>query len=504
MARKQLVSIDFNNLASQNFKLQNAAGGIASPGSGSAYFDTSAGKPMFHNGTAFMDLTARTNHTGTQLASTISNFDTQVRTSRLDQMAQPTAAVNFNHQNISMGSGNVTTTGSISTYLLNVGSTSQFSVTSIGNLSTSGNISLTSSNNISLSLGTGAITLNSTGGMNANGGKITNLAAPSAANDAARLVDVQSAAAGIDSKASVRVVSTTNVVIATGGLLTIDGVTLVANDRVLLKGQTTASENGVYVVAAGAWSRATDADATGEITPGAFWYVEEGATYGATQWRCGNTGTITLGSTAITIQQFGAASMYTASNGVQLVGSNFSGVVVANSGLSVGASGFAVVNNANKSVELSASGVGVVVDPNGAVVHNGTTGLRVGTSNSNGTGLTANAVVVVHEANGGTQNTAGGVGIKLNTNSGLTLTAGGLAIDSTVAVKKYATTIGDGSLTSIPVTHSLGTKDVTISVRDAATDAAVDCDWTATSTTVTTLTFAVAPASNSLRVVVIG
>ena len=69
---------------------------------------------------------------------------------------------------------------------------------------------------------------------------------------------------------------------------------------------------------------------------------------------------------------------------------------------------------------------------------------------------------------------------------------------------KKTFTIGDGSATSIACTHSLGTKDVTVQVRDASTDAIVECDVVNTSTTVTTLSFAVAPASNAIKVVIIG
>lgn len=114
---------------------------------------------------------------------------------------------------------------------------------------------------------------------------------------------VQSAAAGIVSKPSVRLVATSNVSLS--GLSAIDGVTPVAGDRVLLTAQTTASQNGPYIAASGSWTRSTDADQTGEITPGSTWYVSEGATNSATTWRVSNTGTITIGTTAITIVQFG-------------------------------------------------------------------------------------------------------------------------------------------------------------------------------------------------------
>lgn len=166
---------------------------------------------------------------------------------------------------------------------------------------------------------------------------------------------VQSAAAGIDSKASVRALASANITLS--GTQTVDGVALVAGDRVLCVGQTTASANGVYVVAAGAWSRAVDADATGEITPGAFWYVEAGTSYGATQWRCSNTGTITLGTTSITITQFGAAVSYTAGNGLSLGGNAFSVVGTTNR---ISVSGAGVDISASYAGQTSIITLGVV------------------------------------------------------------------------------------------------------------------------------------------------
>lgn len=70
--------------------------------------------------------------------------------------------------------------------------------------------------------------------------------------------------------------------------------------------------------------------------------------------------------------------------------------------------------------------------------------------------------------------------------------------------KRYTATIGDGSSTSIAVTHSLGTKEVISQVRQASDDAIVECDIVNTSTTVTTFSFAVAPASSAIKVVIFG
>jgi hypothetical protein len=179
--------------------------------------------------------------------------------------------------------------------------------------------------------------------LNLNGQRITGLAAPTDGTDAANrqfVVDqVQSAATGISVKDPVRVVSETNVALT--GLQTIDGVALVGGDRVLLVGQTNKTQNGVYVAAAGAWSRAIAEDETNELK-GAFWLVNEGTQGQKTQWIVNNSTAPEIGTDEITIVKFGAITIYTASTGVQLVGSDFRAQVVAGGGVTASGSGLAV------------------------------------------------------------------------------------------------------------------------------------------------------------------
>lgn len=128
---------------------------------------------------------------------------------------------------------------------------------------------------------------------------------------------------------------------------------------------------------------------------------------------------------------------------------------------------------------------------------------------------TANAPITVGttalvwvEIGGGTAYTAGsgltltGSTFAVGAGTGITVNADDVAVDTAVVVRKFSGLIGDGSTTAIAVTHSLGTQDITWSVRDASTNAFVMVDGVATSTTVLTLTFATAPASNAYRVVV--
>lgn len=118
---------------------------------------------------------------------------------------------------------------------------------------------------------------------------------------------IKNIAKGGDYKDSVRVASTANVA-AISGLLTVDGVTVVAGDRVLLKDQSTASQNGIYVAAAGAWSRAADADTGAELNGGAIIPVEEGTVNGDTNWQITNNGVVTIGVTGLTFLNISAPS----------------------------------------------------------------------------------------------------------------------------------------------------------------------------------------------------
>ena len=179
---------------------------------------------------------------------------------------------------------------------------------------------------------------------------------------------VDSVATGLDVKKSVRVATTADVgVLATPTLsieqeLVIDGYTLIPGDRVLVKNQTTASQNGIYVVGATpnyALTRATDADGTpdGEVTPGMFTFVEQGNTNASTGWvlsaSAGNfRPQITLGATALTFTQFSAGAAYTAGEGILLTGQSFS---LELSELSAPTGGVSVANDSVAIIDASDS-----------------------------------------------------------------------------------------------------------------------------------------------------
>lgn len=111
---------------------------------------------------------------------------------------------------------------------------------------------------------------------------------------------VAAALARLDGKESVLVATTANIVLS--GLQTIDGVVLTAGARVLVKDQATAKDNGIYVAAAGAWSRAADADSNTDVTPGMTVPVEQGTTQADTIWELTTNAPINVGTTALAFE----------------------------------------------------------------------------------------------------------------------------------------------------------------------------------------------------------
>ena len=158
-----------------------------------------------------------------------------------------------------------------------------------------------------------------TASVDLNNQKITNLTDPTNAQDAANKRYVDAAVVGIDWKASVRVATTEAVTLATAfeNGDTLDGVTLATGDRVLIKNQADATENGIYVVAAsGAPTRASDADSSAEITASFAVFVEEGTVNADSGWTLTNNGTITVGTSELSFTQFTGLGQITAGNGL--------------------------------------------------------------------------------------------------------------------------------------------------------------------------------------------
>ena len=266
MARRFLTSIDLLGFALQNAMLHPVSSDPSGLGTGDAgriWFNTTTSKLMVWSGTAAIDLLNRANHSGSITASVISDFNTAVRTNRLDQLAAPTAAVALGGQ------------------------------------------------------------------------KITGLADGTAGTDAVTYGQLLQFLNNQAFKAPVRVATTANITLS--GTQTIDGVAVVAGDRVLAKDQTSAATNGVYVVAAGAWSRADDMNTSAEAVPGSVFSVQEGTANGDKLFMLATNGPITLGTTNLVISAYGASSgeIGVAGAGLTKTGSTYD--VGAGTGIVVGA-----------------------------------------------------------------------------------------------------------------------------------------------------------------------
>lgn len=178
-------------------------------------------------------------------------------------------------------------------------------------------------------------------GADLNGQKVQNMADGSSASDAATYGQLQAALRGLVWKPEV--VAATTTAITLSGTQTIDGVALSAGQRVLVKDQADQTTNGIYVVAAGAWSRATDLDEDAEFTNGVAVTVEQGTTNGDRAFVLSTDGTITVGTSNLTwVALGGTGTSYTAGNGLTLSGSSFSVEPASGGGIAVDGSGVAI------------------------------------------------------------------------------------------------------------------------------------------------------------------
>lgn len=278
-----------------------------------------------------------------------------------------------------------------------------------------------------------------------------NAADPSSAQDLVTLNYLQNKLAGLEWKVEVRAATTANGTLSTAFAngQVVDGVTLATGDRILLKNQSTQTDNGIYTVnSAGAPTRATDANTSSSLN-NATVLVTSGTANVDTAWTQ-TTANPTIGSSNIVFVQFGAGTSYSAGNGLQLASTTFS-VLANGSSIDVGASG----------VRISSSALG-----------NGLTG-------------------------------GSGTAVSVNAGTGLAFSGSTLTTDHSIIPQKFASTISTTGGTPLTVTHNLGTQDIVVMLWDAASSGnLIQADIQQTNSNALTVT--TAASQTSMRIVVIG
>ena len=350
---------------------------------------------------------------------------------------------------------------------------------------------------------------------------VTGLADPVNPTDAANKNYVDAARSGLDVKASVRVATTAPGTLASSFAngQVVDGITLATGNRILIKDQSTGSENGIYTVnASGAPTRAIDADSNAEVTAGMFTFVEQGTANADSGWVLTNDGTITLGTTALTFAQFSGAGQIVAGNGLTKSGNTLN--VGAGTGLTVNAD----------DIQISATYAGQTSITTLGTITTGTWSATEIAASRGGTGQTsyvigdilfASATNTLSRLAGvatgnalisggtGTAPSWGKIGLTTHVSGTLPIGSGGTnATDAITARNNLSVASRFSSVvpTTNPasISHNLNTTDVIVEVFEVSTGITVYCDVTRTSANAVSLGFSVTPTTNQYRVVVLG
>ena len=276
---------------------------------------------------------------------------------------------------------------------------------------------------------------------------------PSNSTDIANKAYVDTVAQGLDTKASVIAGTTANITLS--GAQTIDGVAVVATDRVLVKNQTAPAENGIYIASATAWSRAPDMSTWAQV-PGAYVFVETGSTLADTGWVCTSNAGGTIDVTAITWAQFSGAG-----SGVSSITFGSTGLTpaTATNGAITVAGTLAVANGGTGQTTAGAAfnALSPITTTGDLIIGNGTnSSTRLGIG-ANGYLLTSNGTTAswVAAPAGGVTSFAGGT-------TGLTpasATTGAISLSGTLVVSNG----GTGATTLAGYLYGNGTSAVTAS-----------------------------------------
>ena len=357
-----------------------------------------------------------------------------------------------------------------------------------GSTNTFSNIPNVALTNSSLTVGTTNIALGATsltlGGLTS----VTVTQDPTTALQLATKQYVDAVAQGLNTKAAVLCATTANITLS--GEQTIDGVTTSAS-RVLVKNQSTASQNGIYLSGSGAWTRTTDANTWNQLIS-AYVFVETGSTQADTGWVCTVDPGGTLGVTAVTWVQFSGAGTYTAGTGLTLTGTVFS---ITNTAVTAGSYGSATqvgTFTVNAQGQLTLAGNTTVTPAVGSI-----TGLGTGVATALAVNVGSAGAFVV---NGGALGTPSS-GTVTNLTGTASININGTVGATTATTGAFTTISASGVITS---TVATGTAPFTVASTTAVTNLtsqfstnAVNTGITATTTGATNyLTFVTATSGN--------
>lgn len=349
-----------------------------------------------------------------------------------------------------------------------------------------------------------------------NSHKLTGLSNGSASTDSVTYGQVIGLINGTKWLAPVRTKTTTGVNITLSGEQTISGYTT-SNSRVLVDSQTVGAQNGIYLTAAGSWTRVTDLP-TGNDAANISFFVEDG-TYADTQWTCtNNTGSAVVGTDTLVFVQFGSGTGYSADEStLHLSGTTFSikstytgqtsittlGTIA--TGLWNGTKVSEAYGGTNQSTyALGDTLYSSATNTLAKLAGNTTTTKKFLRQTGDGTNSAAPAWDTVLKADvglGNVENTA------LSTWAGTSsITTVGTVTSGTFKglTGAYKTTFGDGSATSFTITHNLGSKDVIVMCRNISTGALEEFSVVAATTnTVTIACNGTAPSAAAYGVTVV-
>jgi len=335
-------------------------------------------------------------------------------------------------------------------------------------------------------------------------------------------------AQGITAKAPVRAATTANITISTAlnNGDTLDGVTLATNDRVLVKDQSTPSENGIYIVAASP-SRATDWDASGEVRGGTVVWVQEGTTNADTGWVITtDDNDIVPGTDAAAFVQFSGLGQITAGAGLTKTGNTIN--VGAGTDMTVNADDITPGTNIPRKASANTFTAKQTIDPGSGdvlnldVATNGDKWLeltKAGVANgsleigaSDGVYLKSEAAMILETSSGNIVLDPGGGG-SINANSHIIGNVGnavssGDAVsrsfgDGRYAYKPSTATNAAGSGGTFTFTNATGTKDISLTIRRVSDDKIMQMFEATVTTSTITVTDASNPGAGTYKAIIV-